>query len=78
MVEADNSINSGAPRHETTLVSRLIKPEYSERQCGLYFPTTNGFTYGSALSPDNNVHQVNKHTQGWRLEDTTRLIFING
>ena len=44
----------------------------------LYFPTVNGYTYGSALSPDNNVHQVNKHTKGWRLTDTKRLIWTNG
>jgi hypothetical protein len=69
---------SGAPRHETTLVSRLVTASYWQRQCALWFPTVNGFTYGSAISPDNNVHQVNKHTQGWRLEDTERLIFING
>jgi hypothetical protein len=38
----------------------------------------NGYTYGSNISPDNNVHKVNKYTQGWRLEDTTRLIWTNG
>ncbi|PVH89666.1 putative serine protease K12H4.7 [Cadophora sp. DSE1049] len=68
----------GAPRHEVTIVSRLINAAYWQRQCDLFFPTVNGFTYGSNLSPDNNVHQVNKHTEGWRLEKTTRLIWTNG
>ncbi|RDL39517.1 putative serine protease K12H4.7 [Venustampulla echinocandica] len=68
----------GAPRSRPSLVSRLVTGDYWQRQCELFFPTTNGFTYGSALSPDNNVHQVNKHTQGWRLEDTTRLLWVNG
>ena len=68
----------GAPRSRSTLVSRLIKAPYWQRQCELFFPTVNGYTFSSALSPDNNVHQVNKHTQGWRLKDTERLIWTNG
>ncbi|KAH8817396.1 peptidase S28 [Xylogone sp. PMI_703] len=68
----------GAPRSRDTIVSRLVNADYWQRQCDLFFPTENGYTYGSNISPDNNVHQVNKHTQGWRLEDTTRLIWTNG
>ncbi|KAG9235889.1 putative serine protease K12H4.7 [Amylocarpus encephaloides] len=68
----------GAPQNRPTIVSRLVNAAYWQRQCSLFFPTTNGFTYASAVSRDNNVHQVNKHTQGWRLEDTTRLIWTNG
>jgi hypothetical protein len=68
----------GAPRGTPTIVSRLVNAAYWQRQCALFFPTVNGYTYGSAISPDNNVHQVNKHTEGWRLEDTTRLIWTNG
>lgn len=68
----------GGPQNKPSLVSRLIKAPYWQRQCELFFPTTNGYTFGSALSPDNNVHQVNKHTKGWRLTDTTRLIWTNG
>jgi hypothetical protein len=56
----------------------LVNADYWQRQCALFFPTVNGYTYGSAISPDNNVHKVNKFTQGWRLEDTTRLIWTNG
>ncbi|KAH7317866.1 peptidase S28 [Rhexocercosporidium sp. MPI-PUGE-AT-0058] len=69
---------SGAPLHETTIISRLITGDYWQKQCSLFFPTVNGFTYRSNASPDNNVHQVNKYTKGWRLEDTTRLIWTNG
>ena len=68
----------GAPRGTPTIVSRLVNAAYWQRQCALFFPTVNGYTYGSAISPDNNVHQANKHTGGWRLEDTTRLIWTNG
>lgn len=68
----------GAPSSRPSIVSRIVNAEYWQRMCPLFFPTTNGFTYGSALSPDNNVHKVNKHTQGWRLEDTERLIWTNG
>jgi len=68
----------GAPKGRPTLASRLVTAEYWQRQCALFFPTVNSYTYGSAISPDNNVHQVNKHSQGWRLEDTTRLIWTNG
>jgi hypothetical protein len=69
---------SGAPRSTPTIVSRLVTADYWQRQCALFFPTVNGYTYGSNISPDNNVHKVNKYTQGWRLEDTTRLIWTNG
>ncbi|EPE29559.1 alpha/beta-Hydrolase [Glarea lozoyensis ATCC 20868] len=69
---------NGAPRGKPSIVSRLVNSAYWQRQCALFFPTVNGFTYGSAISPDNNIHQVNKHTQGWRLEKTTRLIWTNG
>ncbi|KAF4637979.1 hypothetical protein G7Y89_g115 [Cudoniella acicularis] len=68
----------GAPSDRPSIVSRLVNAEYWQQQCALFFPTTNNFTYSSALSRDNNVHKVNKHTEGWRLEDTTRLIWTNG
>jgi hypothetical protein len=67
----------GAPQNRPSIVSRLITAEYWQRQCALFFPTENGYTYGSA-NPSVNVHSVNKYTEGWRLEDTTRLIWTNG
>lgn len=69
---------NGAPRSRPTIVSRLLNATYWQRQCALFFPTVNGYTYGSNTSPDNNVHQVNKHTKGWMLENTKRLIWTNG
>lgn len=68
----------GAPRDRPSLVSRMIDGAYWQRQCDLFFPAEGNYTYSSAVSPDNNVHKVNKHTQGWRLEDSTRLIWTNG
>jgi hypothetical protein len=53
----------GAPRGRPSIVSRLVDAEYWQRQCALFFPTVNGYTYAS---------------KGWRLEDTTRLIWTNG
>jgi len=71
--------NSGAPRSKDTIVSRLVSADFWQRQCDLYFPTEKGiYTYRSKLDPNENVHKVNKWTQGWRLEDTTRLIWTNG
>lgn len=68
----------GAPRSRQTIVSRLIKPPYWTRQCELFFPTVNGYTYASRNNADINEHRVNKHTKGWRLDDTTRLFYVNG
>ncbi|KUJ21682.1 uncharacterized protein LY89DRAFT_729195 [Mollisia scopiformis] len=67
----------GAPRGTPTIVSRLVTAEYWQRQCALQFPEVNGYTYGST-NPNVNVHSVNKYTEGWRLEDTTRLTWTNG
>ncbi|KAL2059832.1 hypothetical protein VTL71DRAFT_9987 [Oculimacula yallundae] len=69
---------SGAPLHKTTIVSRLVTADYRQQQCPLAFPTVHGFTYRPNISPNNDVHQVNKYTKGWRLENTTRLIWSNG
>jgi hypothetical protein len=67
----------GAPLDTPTIVSRLVTAEYYQRQCGLYFPTVNGYTYGSAnraVTPTS----VNEVTQGWDLVNSTRLIWTNG
>ncbi|KAH8588627.1 serine carboxypeptidase S28-domain-containing protein [Bisporella sp. PMI_857] len=69
----------GAPRSRDTIVSRFVSDEFWQRQCDLYFPTEKGiYTYRSKLDPNENVHKVNKWSKGWRLEDTTRLIWTNG
>jgi hypothetical protein len=67
----------GAPLDRPTIVSRFVTAEYYQRQCGLYFPEVNGYTYGSA-NPAVNTAAANAHTQGWNIANTTRLIFTNG
>ncbi|GIC84418.1 putative serine peptidase [Aspergillus udagawae] len=66
----------GAPKDEFTIVSRLVSAEYWQRQCSLYFPELNGYTYGSAKG--KTAGDVNKWTKGWDLTNTTRLIWTNG
>ncbi|EPS30153.1 hypothetical protein POX_b02836 [Penicillium oxalicum] len=66
----------GAPSHVDTLVSRSVNAEYWQRQCSLYFPEVNGFTFGS--SKGKKADAVNHKTKGWDLTDTTRLIWANG
>jgi len=73
-----NFWQDGAPRSRDTIVSRLVTAEYWTRQCGLFFPYDNGYTYGMNISADINVNQVNKWSEGWLLEDTTRLTWTNG
>ncbi|KAF7159052.1 hypothetical protein CNMCM5623_004285 [Aspergillus felis] len=66
----------GAPEDEFTIVPRLVSAEYWQRQCSLYFPELNGYTYGSAKG--KTAEDVNDWTKGWDLTDTTRLIWTNG
>lgn len=69
-------ISSGAPSDVPSLVSRTVTGEYYQRQCPLYFPEVNGYTYGSAKG--KTAAQVNSWTKGWDLTDTTRLTWTNG
>lgn len=60
-------------------MSRLVKPDYWERQCGLYFPPTGSYSYGIARGED--VDDVNAWTGGWDAYDddkTKRIMFANG
>ncbi|KAJ5107885.1 Peptidase S28 [Penicillium angulare] len=66
----------GAPSNVPSIVSRTVNGAYWERQCPLFFPTVNGYTYGSAKG--KNAADVNKWTKGWDLTDTTRLTWTNG
>ncbi|KAJ5692913.1 hypothetical protein N7462_002336 [Penicillium macrosclerotiorum] len=66
----------GAPSDRSSLVSRAVSGNYWQRQCALYFPEVNGYTYGSAKG--KTASQVNAWTKGWSLTDTTRLIWTNG
>lgn len=68
---------TGAPLDQPTIVSRLLDAKYFQRQCGLFFPEVNGFTYGSA-NKGTTPHALNHRTKGWKLTDTTRLTWTNG
>jgi hypothetical protein len=68
---------TGAPEGRASIVSRYVTADYFQRQCPLYFPEVNGFTYGSA-NPAVNQDALNARTQGWDLTNTTRLIWTNG
>ncbi|KAL1852283.1 hypothetical protein Plec18170_006009 [Paecilomyces lecythidis] len=66
----------GAPENNPSIVSRLVNAAYWQRQCDLFFPEEDGYTYGSAKG--KTVNDVNAWTKGWSLSDTTRLIWTNG
>lgn len=51
--------------------------EYWTRQCGLYFPEgPHGESYGIAKGKTED--EVNEYTGGWNIDNTTRLIYVNG
>lgn len=67
----------GAPVGTPSIVSRLVTAEYYQRQCALYFPPgPQGQTFGSAKGA--TVAHVNQWTGGWDIDNTTRLMWING
>ena len=67
----------GAPEGHPTLVSRYVNAEYFIRQCALYFPDgPNGETYG--IAKGKTEAQVNDYTGGWFIDNTTRLLYVNG
>lgn len=66
----------GAPLLVPSIVSRLVKPPYWERQCKVFFPTEDGYTFGIAKGKD--VQNVNAYTGGWYKTNTERLIWANG
>lgn len=67
----------GAPEGRPSIVSRLVTANYWIRQCGLYFPPgPDGQTYG--IAEGKTEAQVNAYTGGWDIDNTTRLIYVNG
>ncbi|CZS88951.1 related to serine protease [Rhynchosporium graminicola] len=46
---------TGAPKGQKTVSSRLLTAEYFQQQCSLLFPTVNGFPVGSGRSPQTNI-----------------------
>lgn len=69
-------ICSGAPEDKPTVFSRLVTPEYYQRQCELLFPQEGNYTYASKLG--KTARDINAHTGGWFNTHTTRLITTNG
>ncbi|KAH8886065.1 endoprotease endo-Pro [Thozetella sp. PMI_491] len=66
----------GAPEGTPSIVSRFSNAAYWQRQCPLYFPPSDGYTYGSGrgLTPED----FNAKYGGWDIVNTTRLIYVNG
>ncbi len=59
-----------------TIVSRLVNTAYWERQCPLYFPPEDGYTYG--IAKGKTTDEVNAYSGGWDFVNTTRLVWVNG
>ncbi|KAF7596990.1 hypothetical protein BBP40_011356 [Aspergillus hancockii] len=67
----------GAPENAPTIVPRTVNAAYWQRQCSLFFPEVNGYTYGSAKG--KTAATVNLWTGGWsETKNATRLIWVNG
>ncbi|KAH8895932.1 endoprotease endo-Pro [Thozetella sp. PMI_491] len=66
----------GAPEDVPSLVSRLVDVDYWQRQCGLFFPAEDGYTYG--IAKGKTEADVNAYTGGWDYVNTARLIWTNG
>jgi hypothetical protein len=71
---------TGAPANETTIVSRLVTPEYFKRQCPIFFPEQDGLSFAGLgrRATGRSIDDVNKWTAGWFLNDTKRLLWVNG
>ena len=73
---------TGAPLGQPSLVSRLVTPEYYQRQCSLFFPTQDNYTFSGVhkrgRGRQQTINQLNGKTGGWLLNDTQRLIWVNG
>ncbi|KAE8391735.1 serine carboxypeptidase S28-domain-containing protein [Aspergillus alliaceus] len=67
----------GAPEGVPTIVPRTVDAAYWQRQCSLFFPEVNGFTYGSAKG--KTADTVNDWTGGWSdTNNSTHLLWVNG
>ncbi|RPD60565.1 peptidase S28 [Lentinus tigrinus ALCF2SS1-7] len=63
----------GAPEPNPTLVTRLVRPQYDERQCSYYFPER----FANQSTPVPNVDATNKVYDGWFVKEK-HLFFANG
>ncbi|KAK4442205.1 peptidase S28 [Podospora aff. communis PSN243] len=69
----------------STLVSRLVTPQYWRAQCALWFPpeheedgNENGSTYTYSITQGKRASDVNAYTGGWLATNTTRVLHTNG
>ena len=69
---------NGAPRHEPTLVSRLVTSTYWRRQCPLLFPPSEAGPEGYGIINGARARDVNRRTGGWNALNTTRAMHTNG
>ena len=59
--------------------TRLVGPEYYQRQCDFLFPPEDGYTYASHMpTPGKTAADINAHTDGWFNINTTRVFVTNG
>lgn len=65
----------GAPTSTPSIVSRLVDVKYWERQCPLFFPPEDGYTFG--IQENKTEAQVNAYTGGWDITHP-RLLYVNG
>lgn len=61
----------GPPKGTSSIVTRLVQPEYDQRQCRLLFPEA----FKSTPTPD--TRRINQLYQGWDVK-VNRLFFANG
>ncbi|RUP48834.1 serine carboxypeptidase S28-domain-containing protein [Jimgerdemannia flammicorona] len=61
---------TAAPKGHLTLISRLVTPDYFQRQCQLFFPV-------SILSSKPRTNYINEKFGGWKLE-ADHIFWING
>lgn len=67
----------GAPKGTPSIVSRLVTAEYWQRQCNLFFPPgPQGQTF--SFNKGRRESDTNKWTGGWNIDNTTRLLWVNG
>jgi hypothetical protein len=59
-----------------SVVTRLVPPAYSVRQCGLQFPPEDGHVAG--IFKGHSANALNKRTKGWFLTNTERVLWVNG
>ncbi|KAF3916893.1 hypothetical protein ABW21_db0200779 [Orbilia brochopaga] len=64
------------PAGQPSIVSRFVTEEYWTRQCPLYFPPDE--TYGIGLGNSSDFRALNDWTGGWFINDTQRLLYVNG